>query len=108
VGKDDVFQLGNKIFTCKKIVMSLKEIQSIKFNFPNFIAFCIVTACFVYFFWISGDKNSENHNIGEIKTALISIVMLIVGYYFGNSKNSVKKDETIQTMTETANNNSKQ
>lgn len=83
-------------------------IKDIKFNFLNFFSFCILAACFFYFFWISGSKNPENHNIGEIKTALISLVTLIAGYHYGSSKNSVKKDETISQMSETANNNSKQ
>lgn len=83
--------------------MSFKQfIQGIRFNFPNFFAFLIVAACLSYFFWISGStRASANHNIGEIKTALISIITLIVGYYFGSSKSSAKKDQTIQDMHET-------
>jgi preprotein translocase subunit YajC len=87
--------------------MSWKQIAE-KINFLNFFAFCIMGACIFYFFWISGtSKQEENRNIGEIKTAMIALVMLIANYFFGSSKSSSKKDETIQQMTDTANNNSK-
>lgn len=78
----------------------MKELLNcIKINFNNLLALCILCVCFSYFFWISGSKVPEtNHNIGEIKTAMISIVMLIVGFYFGSSKSSSKKDDTIQQM----------
>lgn len=76
--------------------------DGLKVNFINVVALLLLTACISYFFWISGIK-SENHNIGEIKTALINVVMLIVGYYFGSSKSSAKKDDTINTMQDTIN-----
>lgn len=87
----------------ENLSMSIKSIiDGVKFNFQNFFAFLIVACCFCYFFWISGNKAAtNNHNIGEIKTALISLVMLVVGYYFGSSKSSARKDEVISDMQQT-------
>lgn len=75
---------------------AIRFLENIKFNFPNFLAFCIVMGCFCYFFWVSSDKAAlENHNVGEIKTAMIAIIMSIVGFYFGSSQSSKKDRETI-------------
>ena len=76
-----------------------KFFSETKFNFANFLAFSVVTACFVYFFWVSVPREQENRNIGEIKTACISIITLILGYYYGSTKGSTKKDETIQQLS---------
>lgn len=58
-----------------------------KFNFTNFLAFCIVAACFTYFFYISSSKFplSLLKDISDIKIAMITIVTGIISYYFGAS-----------------------
>lgn len=79
-----------------------KFFSETRFHFGNFLAFCVVTACFIYFFWVSGASREENHNVGEIKTACISIITMILGYYYGSNKGSTKKDETIQQLSQNA------
>jgi hypothetical protein len=77
--------------------------ESKVFTFSNILALLIVTACFVYFFWISGpSKQSENRDIGEVKTAMISVLTLVIGYYFGSNKSSATKDNRIESLQQTA------
>lgn len=75
----------------------------IHFNFSNLLALVIVMGCFAFFFWICmPSKQSENRDIGEVKTALISVLTLVIGYYFGSTKGSAAKDVKIEEMTKTA------
>lgn len=73
-----------------------------KFSFPNFLAAIVIISCFVYFFWISNTKHETNNNVGEIKTACIALVTMVLQYFFGSSKSSTRKDETISQMASTA------
>lgn len=79
----------------------IKLFKDVKFNFINVLTLLLVLLCFVFFFWICSDRASEdNHNIGEVKTALINVLLLVIGYHFGSSRSSAKKDDTIHTMSE--------
>lgn len=55
----------------------------------------ILLCCFGYFFWISTTSATPNP---EVKMTLVSITMLIVGYYFGSSSSSKTKDNTISEI----------
>ena len=77
----------------------------IDWSFTNIIAFIVIIGCFTFFFWISSplkDTLNENRNIGEVKTALIAAFMLVLSYYFGNSRNASAKDEQIKELNKTA------
>lgn len=65
------------------------------------LSIIVVIVCSAYFFWISGTgKATQNHNIGEVKTALIAALMLVLNYWFGSSRGSATKDETIKNLKE--------
>jgi len=67
--------------------------------FQNVMAIGILVACFIYFFWISSsEKATNNQHIGEIKILCASAVTLILQYYFGSSRGSLRNAETIRNM----------
>lgn len=74
-----------------------EKLKSVKLQFLHILAILLVVLCFAYFFWISGKTHAEveNHNVGEIKTAMISFVTMVLGYFFGSSRSSAKKDEAL-------------
>lgn len=76
------------------------QLDKIKINFANFLAFCVVATCFVYFFYISSSRFpvAMIKEISDIKIAMITIVTGIISYYFGSSKSSKDKDEVIKDM----------
>lgn len=65
----------------------------------NLAVLCLIL-CFVYFFYISlmHYDASKNNNVGEIKTAMISFVTMILGYFFGSSRGSQQKDDNINQL----------
>jgi heme/copper-type cytochrome/quinol oxidase subunit 4 len=74
--------------------------EGMKYNFIDFFAFIVFGACLYYLFFIS-EKTTLSTNVAEIKTAVIAIMMIIANYYWGSSKASSKKDDSINTMAKT-------
>ncbi|MDB5210207.1 MAG: hypothetical protein JWQ30_1034 [Sediminibacterium sp.] len=69
-----------------------------KFTFSEILMGIIVLMIFAFFFTITlMPQVAQNNNIGEIKTALISTLTAIIGYQYGSSKSSARKDETINS-----------
>ena len=67
-----------------------------KWTFEQYLSLGIVVLIFAFFFMISFYPPEKlNSNIGEVKTALISILTMVVGYWFGSSRSSAKKDDVI-------------
>jgi len=85
----------------KKIIESLKGI-----NFVYFMAWYLITAIMIYFFYLTftpvSDVNSQQAS--EVKTALIGALGAIVGYLFGVVHSGKKKDgEVTDVKQEDAN-----
>src|SRR4051812_23168739 len=80
--------------------MSLKQfIDGIRFNFINFFAFWIFNVCAGIWIVILFNKTTkDNPHVAEIRTACQTIVVLVIGYFFGSSKLGSKKDEVIQQV----------
>lgn len=86
--------------------------KSEKFNFQNTLAFFMVAvACFYLFFYPSRthlEKLSTPEQINaaiqlasndaQIRTFAIALVMLIGTFYYGSSKSSQTKDNTLQNI----------
>lgn len=69
-----------------------------KEEFDNFLTWYVITACFIYLF-ATTFIIFKNENAVTQGIALISnITMLIVGYRWGSSRSSFKKDETINNL----------
>jgi len=62
-------------------------------NIKPVLAFMIILSGIVYFFWCL-------HLTREPNGAMIGLVSMAAGYYFGSSTGAAKKDETIQAMAE--------
>lgn len=69
------------------------------------LAIIVVLLCFSYFFYISLSHYNarDNINVGDIKTAMVSIMTVVLTYYFGTSKSSTEKDESINSLIKTKN-----
>lgn len=65
-----------------------------KFTFKDGIAAIVILATFAYFFMCTFLKLRDE----QIVTALIAADAMILGYYFGSSISSSKKDETMATL----------
>lgn len=70
------------------------------FNFANVLAFYVVTLIFVFFFYLCSSRFpiALLKDVGDIKIALITVLTGIVAYYFGSSKSSKDKQETIADL----------
>jgi hypothetical protein len=76
-----------------------KFIDGIRFNYINFFAFWIFNCCIgLWFYIVMSDVHRDNPHVAEIRTACGSIVLIVIGYFFGASQNSKKKDDTIQEI----------
>lgn len=76
-------------------------VQFIKgLHVSNIIAIMVIIGCFSYFFYISSTKlpADQVHTISDIKTGMISLVTMVCGYYFGSSKSSATKDESVNKL----------
>jgi hypothetical protein len=70
-------------------------------SFEQWLSIVVVSLIFAFFFLISFYPPEKlNSNIGEVKTALISILTMVVGYWFGSSRSSAKKDDALVANTE--------
>ena len=79
-----------------------------KFKKPGFmdiLAIVVILLSFSYFFSVYYSRNvsSDSNFTTQIVTAVIAMDMLILSYYFGNSKSSANKDATILQQAQTAN-----
>lgn len=61
----------------------------------------VVVMCFAYLTAITFIKVPDTANVSEIKMAVISILTLVVGYFFGSSRSSHQKDDTIKELSQT-------
>lgn len=69
-------------------------------NFEQWLSVVIVLLIFAFFYMISFYPPEKlNTNIGEVKTALISILTMVVGYWYGSSRSSAKKDDALNSTT---------
>ena len=85
------------------MIIKNKPQEKSTYNFSNALALIIVLLCFIYFFWISyPSKQSANRDIGEVKTAMISLLTLVIGYYFGSNKSATIKDDKIEALQQNA------
>lgn len=76
-------------------------------NITPLLAVGIVSLTFWLFWWITlQDVNKLNNKdiVIYILGALSSIVVQVISYYFGSSKGSTSKDETIKAMSQGGNN----
>jgi len=61
------------------------------------LAFTIVVLAFAYFFLTTFTGVKPND---QILIAIVGVMGLATGYYFGNSSGSAKKDEIIQAQVD--------
>lgn len=82
--------------------MSFKQfVDGIRFNFINFFAFWIFNICAGIWIVILFEKTArDNPHVAEIRTACQTIMVLVIGYFFGSSKSNSQKDQTINTVVE--------
>lgn len=79
--------------------------RSKKISFMDIIGLIVLLLSFCYFFTVYFNNNVEadSNFTTQIVTAVIAMDMLILSYYFGNSKSSANKDATILEQAQTAN-----
>lgn len=65
-------------------------------HIKSIIALLMVSVTFAYFFVCELRDETPND---QIIIALVSFINIILGYYFGTTQSSSKKDETIQNLT---------
>ena len=69
---------------------------------PRILAYGVCLLCFAgefsYFHW-GAPSNAAPELIGRILGTLDSALILVLGYYFGSSAGSARKDETIQGLS---------
>ena len=65
-------------------------------NIKSIIALIVVLSSFTYFFTVAfaGIKADS-----QILIAIVGTLGVVIGYYFGTSQTSAKKDETINNLT---------
>lgn len=63
-------------------------------NIKSILAIIIVLFCFGYFYLVAffGVQNDQ------ITIAIVGVLGVVIGYYFGSSQGSAKKQETIDAM----------
>jgi hypothetical protein len=69
-------------------------------NIGPLIAIVYVSFSMVlYILVLSGTLKASDNIANQVITLVGSVVMLIVGYFFGSSRNSAEKDKTIRNLT---------
>lgn len=65
------------------------------------IAFALIVFCFGFFFTIITMRLTPDQNTiaNNVSTALVSLITMVIGYFFGSSKSSSDKNETIKNLT---------
>lgn len=74
---------------------------AVKDNTPRIIAYTVILLVFVAegsMFFVGQPKMMDGVVLGRILGTLDSALMLVLGYYFGSSSSSAKKDATISDM----------
>lgn len=73
--------------------------SDMKFNFVNFFAYSFFVAyVFLSAIIIIQDAHANNPHVAEIRNQIGNICLLIVGFYFGASKGSKQKDDSLQEV----------
>lgn len=70
-----------------------------KIKFQSMFGVMIFATCFTFLWWLSAMafKHPDTpKDISEIKMAVISLVSMIAGYFFGSSSSSKAKDEILK------------
>lgn len=71
-------------------------------GFQNILAIIIIVFSFSFFMWIihiySSQKLPESNIISQILSTVVVLASLVCSYYFGSSKTSAAKDDTINKM----------
>jgi hypothetical protein len=82
--------------------MSFKNFfENTRFNFVNFFAFTVFMICAsIWLVIILLKSRVDNPHIAEIRTLTGNIVLLIIGFFFGASQSTKKKDETVDKVIE--------
>lgn len=79
--------------------MNLKDLLTgFKKNFQELLTLIIVFLCFGMLTFIMLSKDSTNPHVAEIRTVVGNILILCLGYWFGSSNGSKKKEEQITKM----------
>lgn len=86
-----------------------------KEQFDNAITVIVIVFCFTFLWWASWIFRGSVTIVTQIITAVIGALGVVIGFRWGNSRNSNRKDETIDqlltpspgstTVTTTQNNN---
>jgi hypothetical protein len=74
---------------------------AVKDNTPRIIAYAVIVLVLVAegsMFFVGQPKGIDGVVLGRILGTLDSALMLVLGYYFGSSSSSARKDATISTM----------
>lgn len=75
--------------------------KSISDNIKSIIALIVVISAFSYFFIVAFTGIKADN---QVLIAIVGTLGIVIGYYFGTSQGSQKKDEIIQELK---NNNDK-
>jgi hypothetical protein len=70
-------------------------------KFPDFLALYIITICASTWIIILCFDFHDSTHVAEIRTGSLAIVFAVVGFYYGASQGSKRKDEVIQDMAAT-------
>ncbi len=72
-------------------------------SFRDVLTMFVVGCAMGFFYYVSGKQYAtvQNNHVGEIKTAMISFVTMILGYHFGSSKQAgpSQKSDTPTSQT---------
>lgn len=71
--------------------MSIKD-KIIDISTQTIIASIVMGAGFLFLFFRSGNAGTE--------ASVVNMMVLVLGYYFGSSRSTAKKDETIANIAE--------
>lgn len=69
-------------------------------NVKSVLALMVIAFCFAYFMTTTLADIKPND---QIVIALVAFANVILGYYFGTTQGSAKKDETINELTKKQN-----
>jgi len=84
-----------------------EEITSkIQWSFTNILALLVVIISSTYFFWISfvltKNEVKDNGSLNQITIVMVTLITLVLNYYFGSSNSSARQQQQITEMQKTA------